>query len=639
MLTVLGVLFVISIFGFAGRFGSMVIHAATALFGVLGYIAPLVLLLLGIKLLIPPGENEYIKASVVIGIVVGFLTVPGMFIGHGGIIGRFVFRLAEGYLGSVGGYVLLLGLSSAALLVSTNVSLRYLIQRFRIERESAGGPAVGPRANVFTLRGYDKRQDTPPPANRPALTTKDGDWTYPPLELLSLSDSLPDAGNIAKNRETIQKTLKDFVIDVAMSDVNVGPTVSQYTLKPADGVKLTAITARANDLALALAAPSVRIEAPIPGKSLVGVEIPNKTAATVTLREIIESENLKKISPMALALGRDAAGAPFVVDLRRMPHLLIAGATGSGKSVCINSIIINLLYQNSPSDLRLMLIDPKRVEFTEYNGIAHLMTPVITDLDKTVASLKWVVAEMERRFKLLAESSCRNIEVYNENPGDGRLPYLVVIIDELADLMAQSANEVEASIVRIAQMARAVGIHLIVATQRPSVDVITGIIKANISTRVSFAVASGTDSRTILDQIGAEKLLGRGDMLYLSSDLTQPRRVQGVFVNDKEITGVSEFLKREGEASYDESILSFKAVGVRGLGGGNGEIDDNLFDDAKACVIQTGKASASLLQRRLRVGYARAARLLDLLEENGIIGPPDGAKPRDVLVGSADAEF
>jgi S-DNA-T family DNA segregation ATPase FtsK/SpoIIIE len=418
-----------------------------------------------------------------------------------------------------------------------------------------------------------------------------------------------------------------------MSDVNVGPTVSQYTLKPADGVKLNTITARSNDLALALAAPSVRIEAPIPGKSAVGVEIPNKTAAIVTLREILEADEIKKTdSSLALALGRDAAGTPFVVDLTKMPHLLIAGATGAGKSVCINSIIINLLYLNSPADLRFLLVDPKRVEFTEYNGIPHLLAPVVTDVDKTVSLLKWVVAEMERRFKLFAESSCRNIQVYNENPTEGKLPYIVVIIDELSDLMAQAANEVEASIVRIAQMARAVGIHLIVATQRPSVDVITGLIKANIPTRIAFAVASNADSRTILDQGGAEKLLGRGDMLYLSSELTQPKRAQSVLVVDKEIRSVTDFLKREGEAEYDDSITNFKPQKSHGSGGIEGNVDDALFEEAKELVIQTGKASASLLQRRLRVGYARAARLLDLLEEQGVIGPADGAKPRDILV-------
>lgn len=631
--TVLGILFIVSAFGKAGRFGELVMDAARGLFGYLGYIAPLVLLVLGIKLLLPRKDEEPIKASVAIGILIAFLSIPGLLVSHGGVIGKLSFGLASQFLGTFGGYILLLGVSAAAILVATNISLGYLWRRLKIERQ---GESEDPKAKVFTFRGYGKEEPAAPePKAAPvrAITAVAGDWEYPPLDLLALSSSRPDAGNIAKNRESIQKTLQDFAIEVAMGDVNVGPTVSQYTFKPADGVKLSNITARSNDLALSLASPSVRIEAPIPGKSLVGVEIPNKSSATVTLREILESDTNKKLGALALALGRDAAGEPFVVDLKRMPHLLIAGSTGSGKSVCINSILINLLYQNSPSEMRLLLIDPKRVEFTEYNGIPHLMTPVITEVDKTVAALKWVVAEMERRFKLLAESSCRNIETYNENSTDGHMPYMVVVVDELADLMTQAAKEVEASIVRIAQMARAVGIHLIVATQRPSVDVITGIIKANIPTRVAFAVASQADSRTILDQGGAEKLLGRGDMLYLSTEFPQPKRVQGVFISDKEIRGVTDFLKREGEAEYDESILSFKP-GRSGVStsGGDGEIDDDMFEEAKELVVQTGKASASLLQRRLRVGYARAARLLDLLEEQGVIGPADGAKPRDVLI-------
>ncbi len=633
LFTLLGVLFLISIFHLAGSFGEVVIRAAKALFGWLGYIAPLVLLVLGIKLLLPRKEGEGVKASVAIGIVVAFFSVPGLFVHAGGAVGAFSFQLLAGFLSPVGGYIALLAISLAALLIATNISLGYLWEKFKIERQAQ--PQVnmpGPRANVFTLSNYDKEKKEAAAPVR-ALTSKGGEWDYPPLDLLSLSNSMPDAGNITKNRETIQKTLKDFAIDVTMSDVNVGPTVSQYTLKPAEGVKLTTITARAKDLALSLAAPSVRIEAPIPGKSAVGVEIPNKAFATVTLREILETENLKKSGALALALGRDAAGIPFIVDLARMPHVLIAGATGSGKSVCINAVIINLLYHNSPAELRLLLVDPKRVEFTEYNGIPHLLTPVVTEVDKTVSALKWVVAEMERRFKLFAESSCRNIQVYNENPTQGRLPYIVVVIDELADLMTQAANEVETSIVRIAQMARAVGIHLIVATQRPSVDVITGLIKANIPTRIAFAVASNADSRTILDQPGAEQLLGRGDMLYLSSDLPQPKRAQSVLVTDGEIHAVTEFLKREGETEYDDSIVNFKAQSrSNGGGSGEGEIDDALFAEAKALVIETGKASASLLQRRLRVGYARAARLLDILEQDGVIGPADGAKPRDILV-------
>lgn len=634
--TVFGVLFLISIFGFAGKFGEIIINASRNLWGILGYIFPLAFLVMGVKLLLPREENEGIKASVVIGLLIAFFTIPGLFVGAGGAIGKLSFGLASSVLSPVGGYVALLGVSIAALLVSTNISLSYLIAKIKMDRESLPQVNIhGPRANVFTMEGGKKQKPQTAPVVHPALTSHQGDWEFPPLDLLHLSDSKPDAGNIPKNVESIQKTLKDFNVEVAMGDVNVGPTVTQYTLKPAEGVKLNTITARSNDLALALAAQSVRIEAPIPGKSAVGVEIPNKESATVTLREILETDDLKKTGPLSLAIGRGAAGEPFVIDLRRAPHMLIAGATGSGKSVCINAILVNLLMRNSPADLRLLLVDPKRVEFTEYNGIPHLLSPVVTEVDKTVNILKWVVAEMERRFKLFADSASRNIEVYNENPTEGKLPYIVVVIDELADLMTQAANDVEASIVRIAQMARAVGIHLIVATQRPSVDVITGIIKANIPTRIAFAVASNADSRTILDQQGAEKLLGRGDMLYMSSELPLPKRVQSVFVTDKEIRSVTDFLKREGAAEYDESIINYNPKGASGggmSGGGDHEVDDALFEEAKDLVVQTGKASASLLQRRLRVGYARAARLLDILEEEGVIGPADGAKPRDVLI-------
>jgi S-DNA-T family DNA segregation ATPase FtsK/SpoIIIE len=381
------------------------------------------------------------------------------------------------------------------------------------------------------------------------------------------------------------------------------------------------------------------MEAPIPGKAAVGLELPNKVPAMVTLREILESEGyLSHKSKLALALGRDVAGEPIVADFAKMPHLLIAGATGAGKSIGINGIILTLLYRNSPADLRLILVDPKRVEFTHYNGIPHLLTPVVTEPDKTVNVLRWAVAEMERRYRMFSEIGSRDIHSYNEKmeksagaEGETKLPLIVIVIDELADLMATSANEVEGAIVRLAQLARATGIHLMVATQRPSVDVITGLIKANIPTRIAFSVASQIDSRTIIDQAGAEKLLGRGDMLYLSSDFAnKPKRIQGVLVTEKEIQSVAGFLKDQGAAEYDESILSF---GTRGAGPGSEEdIDDDLYNDAKQIVIQSGKASASLLQRRLRVGYARAARLLDILESQGVVGPADGARPRDILV-------
>ncbi|TSC93863.1 MAG: DNA segregation ATPase FtsK/SpoIIIE, S-DNA-T family [Candidatus Berkelbacteria bacterium Athens1014_28] len=359
----------------------------------------------------------------------------------------------------------------------------------------------------------------------------------------------------------------------------------------------------------------------------------------MTLKEVMISSQFKtQKSKLAIALGRDVAGTAVAIDLESMPHLMVAGATGSGKSVCINSIISAFLFNNSPEDMRLLLIDPKRVELTNYNGIPHLLSPVVIDVDKTISTLKWTVYEMERRYKIFSDSGKRNIASYNELPGpEGKLPYIVVIIDELADLMAVSANEVEASIVRIAQMARATGIHLIVATQRPSVDVLTGLIKANITSRIAFATASNVDSRTILDMSGAEKLLGNGDMLFIGNGLSKPRRIQGCFVSDKEINSLVGFLKNQGEAEYDESILSFRPAKLAGSHGG-GSVDDDLYDEAIQVVMNSGQASASLLQRRLRVGYARAARLLDIMEEAGVIGPSNGAKPRDILM-NTDQQF
>ncbi len=458
-----------------------------------------------------------------------------------------------------------------------------------------------------------------------------------PLDLLATRGQKPSAGDIKHTMEVIEKTLANFGIPVEMGDVSVGPTVTQYTLKPQEGIKLTKITALQNDLALALAAHPIRMEAPIPGKSLVGIEVPNQSVAIVGLREIIETPPFReRADNLYLALGKDVAGHPWFADLPRMPHMLVAGATGSGKTVCLNTMIVSLLFQNNPDDLKLILIDPKRVELPVYNGIPHLLVPTITDVQKTINALRWTVGEMERRFKTLEEFGARDIQSYNTKAPE-KMPAIVVVIDELADLMAAAANEVESSIIRIAQMARAVGIHLIVATQRPSVDVITGLIKANIPARIAFAVASQTDSRTILDTSGAEKLLGRGDMLFTSPEISKPRRIQGAFVSDEEIKRVVNYVKDEYDApDYDHTIIAKQQgngkIVMDGDGGGD---DDPLIPEAKEVIVSADKASASLLQRRLKVGYARAARLLDLLEAQGFIGPGDGAKPREVLGGHA----
>jgi DNA segregation ATPase FtsK/SpoIIIE, S-DNA-T family len=455
-----------------------------------------------------------------------------------------------------------------------------------------------------------------------------------PFELLTKRDQRPTSGDIQHNQSVIERTLETFGIPVEMGEVAVGPTVTQFTLKPSEGVKLVKITALHNDLALALAAHPIRIEAPIPGKSLVGIEVPNQSVATVGLREILESKEWReRRSNVSFSLGKDVSGKPWIADVSRMPHLLVAGATGSGKSVCLNTLIMSMLFANGPDDLKFIMVDPKRVELQVYNGIPHLIAPVITDTEKTVNALKWALREMDRRFDVLSKMGARDIGSYNSKAED-KLPYLVIIIDELADLMVTAMQEVEGPIVRLAQMARAVGIHLVLATQRPSVDVITGLIKANIPARIAFAVASSMDSRTIIDQVGAEKLLGRGDMLFQTADMSSSRRIQGCFVSEDEISRTVEYLKSKYEpAEYDESVIQRPQSGGGGLSGGMPieEDSDPLIPEAKEEIIRAGKASASLLQRRLKVGYARAARLLDLLEQEGFIGPGDGAKPREIL--------
>ncbi|MBI4427297.1 MAG: DNA translocase FtsK 4TM domain-containing protein [Candidatus Magasanikbacteria bacterium] len=454
----------------------------------------------------------------------------------------------------------------------------------------------------------------------------------PPLSLLTTKRDKPTSGDIEANAQAIQSMLSEFGIEVEMGEIRVGPAVTQYSLKPAKGVKLSRITSLSNDLALALAAHPIRIEAPIPGKSLVGIEVPNFKAALVTLKELLESrEFAEREHNLMIALGKDVAGKVWFADLPKMPHLLVAGATGSGKTVCINTIIMSLLYQNTAETLRFIMVDPKRVELTLYNGIPHLLAPVITNVQKTVNALKWTTGEMDRRFEILAQAGSRDIHSYNEKHPETKLPHIVFIIDELADLMASAASEVEAGIIRLAQMARAVGIHLIVATQRPSVDIITGLMKANIPARIAFSVASLIDSRTILDCPGAEKLLGRGDMLFLTAELSKPKRIQGAYISEGEVNNVGNYLKGDEEPEYDEAIVGKAVGGTANMFGGPSDDHDAMFDEAKTAVLQAGKASASLLQRRLKVGYARAARILDEMEAAGIIGPADGAKPREIL--------
>ncbi|MEX2028787.1 MAG: DNA translocase FtsK [Candidatus Curtissbacteria bacterium] len=467
-------------------------------------------------------------------------------------------------------------------------------------------------------------------------------WEYPPLSLLGQSHGASaNRGNPKQNAHVIEKTLESFGITAKVVEVNNGPTITQYALEIPMGTKLSKILALQNDLALALATPTgnVRIEAPIPGKSLVGIEIPNISPEVVSLKNVLSDDKIRTSkSKLTIGLGLDVSGNPVITDIGKMPHLLVAGTTGSGKSVLINAIIATILFRASPDEVKLILVDPKRVELTDYADIPHLLTPVIVEPDKILSSLRWATAEMDRRYKLFHEAQVRNIQGYNELSGFQALPYIIIIIDELNDLMQFAPVEIEDAIIRIAQMARATGIHLVVATQRPSVDVITGLIKANIPSRIAFNVSSMVDSRVIIDQPGAEKLLGRGDMLYIPPEASKPMRVQGVYVSDTEIRNLISFLKKSGMTpEYSEEVIQMPIgkISGRGGGGGDGEQDD-LFEEAVRTICQYDRASASLLQRRLRVGYARAARLLDELEQAGIVGPGDGSKPRDVLVKNAE---
>lgn len=470
---------------------------------------------------------------------------------------------------------------------------------------------------------------------------KEVEWTYPPLDLLDFGkDSFEiNESELKRKADLIKLKLEQFGIDVTMHEVHVGPTVMQYTLRPADGVKLSKITSLKNDIALALAAPAVRIEAPIPGKSLVGIEIPNTARATVHMREMMETEiYLKENSKLKIALGRDVSGRPMIADLAKMPHLLIAGATGSGKSVGLNSFLISFLYHNSPRELKFIMIDPKRVELSPYNGLPHLLTPVIMDPEKAATALRWAVAEMNRRYKVCAEAGHRSIYDYNADKNMAeKMSKIIIVIDELADLMMQARAEVEASICRLAQMSRAVGMHLIVATQRPSVDVITGLIKANIATRIAYTVASSVDSRTILDTNGAEDLLGSGDMLYLSGTMAKPVRIQGIYLSSKEIEQVTNRLKLTQEPQYLRDITSKETAkkSVQGVPDlpAEAKSDEELVKLAIECLQKNRRAaSTSSLQRYLRIGYSRAARIVDLLEEVGVIGPAQGSKPREVYM-------
>lgn len=587
---------------------------------------------------------------------------------RGGSVGGFFGGVVLSLLSRVPAFLLLIFLTVIAFLliygISPKIFLKFLGLLFKGKNQVDGEEDLGALKSKagFTMNegvpvehhaGQSPRLSTlkntaqklTPNDNHAALTiASDPNWQFPALTLLNQKQDKADAGDVEGNARTIADTFANFNIDVEMEGANIGPRVTQYTLKPPTGVKLNKIVALENNLALDLAAHSIRIEAPIPGKRAVGIEVPNYKSAIVRVASVMQSHEWNETkSPLGFVVGKDITGAPVVLSLDKMPHLLIAGQTGSGKSVMINTLLTSLLYRNSPADLKLILVDPKQVELTPYNDIPHLLTPVINEPEKCISALKWAVAEMERRLRAFAEVKKRNIAEYNLVKKEEGMPYIVIVIDELADLMMMAARDVEALVVRLAQKARAAGIHLVLATQRPSVDVITGLIKANVPARIAFTVASQVDSRTIIDGIGAEKLLGQGDMLFLTSDMPKARRAQGAFIDDVETVKVTDFLRMQRPPQYDDEVVS-QPVQLNGKGGivadyGANDANDDMWKDAVRVVIEGGKASTSLLQRRLRVGYARAARLIETMEEQGIVGPADGARPREVLVRSMDEVF
>lgn len=664
----LAFLSILSFFNLAGTFGRGLNYGLGFLFGWADWLFILVLLLLGYFLL--RSQSHRLKIPTYVGLFLLMLSFTGLFnflvsdysfsdISQngtgGGALGYGIGYIFSSFLGFWGSLAVFVAMLVIGVFISLNTSFKDISIRAKslgllkekiipsspieeeLEEEFVPDEIIIPEKKSEEIvvefeKEVDTNIETSEVSHRPRKKI------VIPMDLLNRSTNKPDSGDIEANTHKIQKTFENFGIDVTMDEVSVGPTVTQYTLKPAEGVRLAQVLTLQNDLALALAAHPIRMEAPIPGKSLVGIEVPNRTVATVKLRDVLESSAYtRRKSNLSIALGKDVSGAAIMANLASMPHLLIAGSTGAGKSVCINNIILSLMYQNSPDDLRFILIDPKRVELSIYNDIVYLESPVINETDKTINALRFVVNEMHERYKLLQAANKKNIESYNKAVIVNRLPYYVVIVDEFAALMSLAAKEVEAAVVSLAQLGRAAGIHLILATQRPSVDVITGLIKANITSRIAFAVASAMDSRTILDSSGAEKLLGKGDMLFMTSDASKLKRIQGAYVTDEETNDVVAFLKEQGEPQYNPKVTE-RQGGTTVLGGGYDNQDDSLAQDAKEVVIKAGKASATLLQRRLRVGYARAARLLDILEEMGVVGPADGSKARDVLVKQGDLE-
>lgn len=695
LLIVFGLLLFISWFGMGGPFFDAVQQFMDSIIGMATYVLPVLCIYLGIETL--RAERNKVSGMVKFGsflLVMWFAGLFGLFravgaASTGGVVGDGLNSLTLGLVNQpVAAVIYILFILLTTMFVA-KVSPLIVMQRLwqmvqtdKSEQEAnvkvmrrvaeaeikaapmhdfsvkAGVPMLTDEERKKQSRGNMRdsiKPDKEAESKQAMLAVSDPNWQFPSLDLLEKKQSPADPGDIQGNAHIIQDTLHEFSIDVEMEGANIGPKVTQYTLRPPAGIKLSRITALEPNIALSLAASSLRMEAPIPGQKAVGIEVPNKKAADVRIRGILESRAWTKADePLTFVVGKDISGEPLVSELNKMPHLLIAGQTGSGKSVMINTLLCSLLYRNAPSDMKLILVDPKQVEMASYEKIPHLLTPVIVEPEKTISALKWAVNEMERRYSLLAEAKVRDIKSYNtkvkgkhvsmpdedgnmQEVDEGSMPYIVIVIDEMADLMMVAARDVEALIVRLAQKSRAVGIHLVLATQRPSVNVITGLIKANIPARIAFTVASQVDSRTILDQAGAEKLLGQGDMLLQTATMPKPKRVQGAWVMDDEVMKITDHLRMQSEPQYNDDIIS-QPVQLNGKGGVvmdfPSEGGDDMFKDAVRVVIDMRKASTSLLQRKLRVGYSRAARIIEEMEEQGIIGPADGSRPREVLISS-----
>ena len=662
-LAALAVFFLLAFFDMAGSAGIWADGLLAQVFGWDRWLFALILIIIGWHVIFP--DKTVFGVVNYIGIILFFISFNGLlnlFIlddvfsiaelsNAGGYIGMLVSELLVGWLGFWGSFVIVFALLCIAIILVFDISLQSILTvpghfaqlgMFMKNSQEVDEEDLysGEEEEEFEQEGEEVDEEEEEEqreriemdesdGNESVMTSRRRRKVEIPVEILDEAGTEAKSGDIDRSQEVIRRTFENFGIDVEMVDVRVGPTVTQFALRPAEGIKLSRIVALHNDLALALAAHPIRIEAPIPGRSLVGIEVPNQKVGIVCLRELLASKAFKhRKTNFTAPLGRDVGGVVNMVAVDKAPHMLVAGATGSGKSVCLNEIILSLLYQNGPDDLKLIMVDPKRVEMGVYSGIPHLLIPPITKVDEAINALKWAVREMERRLDHLAKQGTRDIDAYNKKCKD-RMPKIVIVIDELADLMSQNKRDVEAVIVRIAQMARAVGIHLVLATQRPSVDVITGLIKANIPTRLAFAVASQVDSKTILDQAGAEKLLGRGDMLMTSPQISKPKRIQGAYVSDNEIERVVAFLKEQGEPDYNYQVTEDTKTGGTSFAGDDA---DPMLNEAIEIVLESGKASTSFLQRRIKVGYSRAARIIDMMEEMGIVGAPNGSKPREVLV-------